>query len=186
MCVSQNPPWKRFAINATLYNTFTYILQQDRRHGLDLDPFRDASNLPDLLGLRLLGRYTAALVRRHLPRIRRSQLLEYLGLPDLAPAEAPLDLLVPATAAAVGRLELEGRTRDVTDARRAVIEIAGTCLGHTRIARLLGITRRSVYRIRTRPLDAGLVSAIRLQVALHGQRQVDNGAFMDGERRTGR
>jgi hypothetical protein len=41
-----------------LRSALTYILDQSRRHGLATDPFFEATNLPDLLGLRVLGRYT--------------------------------------------------------------------------------------------------------------------------------
>ena len=174
------PAFEEIRDQRHLYNTFTYILKQDRRHGLTLDPLRDASNLPDLLGLRLLGQYTSGLVRQHLPRIRRPQLLEYLGLPELAPMDGPLDLLVSAAAAAVGRVQLSGNATDVTEARRAVIEIVGSSLGNTRTARLLGVHRRTASRIRARPANASLVKAVRLQVALHEQRRVDTGAFLDG------
>jgi hypothetical protein len=56
-------------------------LTQIKRHGVThLDPLLEATNLPDLLGLRSVGRYTAANVRRVLPRIQRGQLLEMLDL----------------------------------------------------------------------------------------------------------
>ena len=162
-----------------LYNTFTYVLKQDRRHGLCLDPLRDASNLPDLLGLRILGRYTSTNVRRYLPRMRRSRLLECLGVSELNPVDGPLDQLVPAAAAAVGRTELNGRAAEVIGARRAVVEIIGAQLGCTGTARLLGIHRRSVYRLRTRPADPELVSAVRLQLALLGKITLERGAFAE-------
>jgi len=178
----REPAYEEIKTQSHLYNTFTYILKQDRRHDLSLDPLRDASNLPDLLGLRLLGRYTSARVRQHLPRIKRAQLLECLGLEELVTSDDPLDRLVPAAAAAVGRLDLTGRTDDVTAARRAVIEIAGSRLGNTAMAHLLGVSRRTVCRLRSRPVDARLLKAVRLQVALHQQRQLEEGAFTEGGR----
>lgn len=162
-----------------LINTFTYILKQDRRHGLSLDPLRDASNLPDLLGMRIVGQYTAARVRQHLPRIGRVKLLECLGVPSLMPAEGPLEDLVPAAAAAIGRSGLTGCSADVVAARRAVIEIAGRELGCTKLSRLLSVHRCSVFRIMARPVDCKLVTAVRLQVALHGLRQTAPGAFTE-------
>ena len=41
------------------YNTFYYILNQNRHHQLESDPLREATNLWDLLGLRVVGRYSA-------------------------------------------------------------------------------------------------------------------------------
>lgn len=162
-----------------LSNAFTYILKQERRHGLDMDPLRDASNLPDLLGMRLLGQYTSSRVRQHLPRIKRAHLLECLGVQDLTPVDGPSDPVARAAAAAVGRAELTGRATEVTEARRAVIEIVGSGFGCTRTAALLGINRRTVYKLRQRPADAKLVAAVRLQLALHEQRKIDLGAFTD-------
>ena len=165
-----------------LINTFTYILKQDRRHGLSLDPLRDASNLPDLLGLRLLGQYTATRVRQHLPRIQRAQLLECLGVQNLVPADGPPEHLIPAAAAAIGRSRLKGCSAEVTAARRAVIEIAGRSLGCIKLASLLGLHRTTVFRIKARPVDAKLVEAVRLQVALHDLRQTNMGAFTEPDR----
>jgi len=62
-----------------LQATFRYILRQRDHHELESDPFHEASNLPDLLGLRPLGVYTAARVRELLPRVHRDDLLELLG-----------------------------------------------------------------------------------------------------------
>src|SRR5262249_20645079 len=36
------------------YNAFRYVQRQDSRHELHVDPTRDATSLPDLLGLRVL------------------------------------------------------------------------------------------------------------------------------------
>ena len=47
---------------------FDYILNQQNHHGAFVDAYHDASNLPDLLGLRVTGAYTAQTVRALLPR----------------------------------------------------------------------------------------------------------------------
>jgi hypothetical protein len=53
---------------AHLYRAFHYILRQDDHHDLNVDTYHEASNLPDLLGMRLVGRYTWENMRAHLPR----------------------------------------------------------------------------------------------------------------------
>ncbi len=150
-----------------LAKAFDYILRQLKRHDITaLDPYRVASNLPDLLGMRLLGQYSAANVRALLPRIGREQLLEYYDLQELEPAEGPMEVLVPAAAAAVGRMSLSGRKVEVLSARRALVEIVSGRLRTTQIAALLGVHRHTIHQLRQRPVDAALVQAIKLQVRL--------------------
>lgn len=150
-----------------LAKTFDYILRQDKRHGLvSLDPGREASNLPDLLGMRVLGQYTAANVKALLPRTQRVQLLEHYGLEELVPQAEPLHLLLPSAAAAIGRENLNGQSPDQLAARRAVLEILHGRMLWTEAATLLGVSRRTVYRLRDRPVDKMLAKAILLQVCL--------------------
>lgn len=150
-----------------LYNTFTYVLRQDRRHSLpDYDPLREASNLPDLLGLRGLGGYTAGNVRRYLPRVTRGQLLQLLGVPELAPADGPLDRIVRAATAAVCRPHLAGCSREVCAARRAVIEIARDRLHVKQLAELLDVHRATIHRLCQIPPDPVLIQQVRLQLGL--------------------
>ncbi len=160
-----------------LQNLFTYILKQDQRHGLDLDPYREASNLPDLLGMRLLGGYTTTLVRQLLPRINRKKLLEYLHVPALQPGEEPLELVVPAAEATMARVGLDGRTRELVDVRRAVVQVVGSRMAPSELAQMMGVDRRTITRLRAQPADARLVKAIRLQLALRASRPVEEGAF---------
>lgn len=152
-----------------LFNLFDYILRQQSRHGLDWDPFFDASNLPDLLGLRTLGAYTRRNVGERLPRIKRSYLLNRLGVEGLQPADGPLDLLGEATLAAACANEFvgaEGRA-----ARVAALAVAGGRLSVVRLGELLGINRRTISRMRRQEADQSLVHAIRLQLALRSQRE---------------
>lgn len=89
------------------YKLFDYVLRQGVRHQLDSDPLLEATNLPDLLGLRPLGRRTAISVRRFLPRVDRQQLLSLLGVPTLEPADGPLEDVVAAACAAGARTKLD-------------------------------------------------------------------------------
>src|SRR5438132_937527 len=65
------------------YGTFHYLFRQERHHGIELDPHFDASSLPDMLGMRDIGIACAGEVAKLLPRVRREQLLEHLGVLDL-------------------------------------------------------------------------------------------------------
>ena len=162
-----------------LAKAFDYILRQDRRHGVtSLDPFREASNLPDLLGMRTTGQYTASNVKSFLPRLQREQLLAHYGLEQLVPREEPRHLLVPSAAAAIGRLDLAGRSRDCLAARRAVLGILGGRMRWKDAASLLGVCRRTIHRLRQRPLDDVLVKAIQLQLCLRSHLGEQEEAFV--------
>ena len=85
--------------------------------GFGSDPWHDASVLPDLLGLRVLGGDVRERVRERLPRVDRRRLLEILGVEALH-AGADLAIGVEAAAAAVARADLSGKARCVVAARR--------------------------------------------------------------------
>ena len=153
-----------------MYNVFRYDLTQAAHHGLSGDPLFEGTNLPDLLAARLLGCYTANNVRRLLPGISREDLLQYLELETLEPADAPLDWLVAATLAAAGVPDLVGHGAEVSRARRAAIAVASDRLTPERLGQLLNVSKRTIYRlIRQRPNDR-LVVAVRLQLGMMGQR----------------
>jgi len=59
---------------------FRYTLRQEEHHGVEPDPFHEASALPDLLGLRINGRWVRSVVAERLPRIRREDLVGLLGV----------------------------------------------------------------------------------------------------------
>ena len=147
-----------------LRNTFKYILTQQSRHGLRADPLFEASNVPDLLGLRLLGRYTLDNVRRWLPRVSRSDVLEWLCLSEPGLADGPLEQLEVATQAAACLDNLRGSSQAVVRARRAMVEIIGSRASSGEVAQVLGIGLRTLRWLRTRDADPDLVMAIRLQL----------------------
>lgn len=151
---------------AHLYRCFDYILRQQPHHGLAWDPYREASNLPDLLGLRVLGQYTAANVRAHLPRINRGDLLGPLGVDQLVEADGPLDLVVPAALSAAALVSLRGRSAEARAVRRAVLELVGARCPMTDLARLLRVSRQALHETRRVALDERLLRAIRLQLGL--------------------
>jgi hypothetical protein len=145
---------------------FNYLFDQYRKHGLDWDPLFEGTSLPDLLGLRLIGTYTQENVRRYLPRVRKEQLLTWLGCSSISPADGPPELLLDAAAAAAALPSLTGRSQEVQAARRAIVEIAGPQLRQRPLAELMGISRTSLHRLKQRPVDQQLVQAVRLQLGL--------------------
>lgn len=147
-----------------LRNTFFYILRQHQHHGIDTDPFHEGSNLPDLLGLRRIGVYSAENVRALLPRVRRADLLEVLGVATLdRPAELTLERLAAATAAAAALPDLSGCAAETNAARRAAIALAGRTFSSIQLSRALCTSRSTVNRMRHQPPCDQLVQAIRLQ-----------------------
>lgn len=147
-----------------LSNAFYYVLRQEQRHGLNSDPFHDGSNLVDLLGLRSCGLYTAKHVRALLPRVRRADLLELVGVGSLdQPVELTLHGLAAATAAAAALPDLAERSPHATEARRAAVALAGRAFSGRRLAPALHTSERTVKRLRRQKPCDELVRAIRLQ-----------------------
>lgn len=129
----------------------------------DTDPYREASNLPDLLGARFIGRYTIANAN-HL--LLRRDLLSWWGLRRIQDG-TDFSLLPEAAAAAMGLGQLSGRTAEVVDARRAAIQV-GRGLGatHARMAGLLHISERQSKRLGQQQVDPALLKAVELQLGL--------------------
>jgi hypothetical protein len=152
-----------------LGNTVRYILTQDARHGAGADPFREACNLPDLLGLRPLGAYTAANLRICMPRLKREVLLEWLGAPNLEPRDQPLDGIAAAALRAAALVSPEGISPRVVAARRAAAVVIGRQTNLETLGRLLGISSSSAFRLRSQAADPALVTAIRLQLGLEAR-----------------
>ena len=152
---------------AHLVNTFRYCIRQDELHRVHRDPLHEGTILPSLLGLRALGSWATLRVRRHLPRIDRSDLLE------LAPALAALgrpevsrdwDLLLDSAASAIAVPELTGRAPPVVQARRAAVHVASGAVGPGRIAGLLRTSRATVERMRASTPDPAVLRAVDLQL----------------------
>ena len=152
-----------------LYNTFRYCIRQDELHGVGLDPFGDGTALPSLLGLRVPGAWLIGLVRTHLPRITRADLLELT--PAVGAARAPgvepgWDLLADAAAAANALADLGGSFSPVREARRAAVHLASPRLRTGAIAERLATSRTTVKRLRRGAPDEALVRAVELQLQL--------------------
>jgi len=158
-------------------STFHYALNQRNRHGVQSDPFLDASSLPELLGMRVLDPGDSVrLVREHFPRLQRSGLLRHLGPEVLEPASdaqvrtlvdaGRADLLRDSAAGAVGTANLQGRPPEAVAARTALVQLLAACCTAREIGDLVERTSSVVRRARYRPWQPSLEHATRLQLAL--------------------
>jgi hypothetical protein len=148
------------------YSVFRYCLRQEGHHGTSCDPFYDASNLPDLLGLRVVGAFTAHNVRTHLPRVRRAELQGLLAVAELESIEPRVELVAEAAAAALGLPDLDGEARAVVLARAAAVEVGERLATDAQLASWLGVGTRTIERLRRKTIDAVLVSAVGSQLRL--------------------
>lgn len=150
-----------------------YIFTQAAHHGVPDDPLFESTNLPDLLGLRLIGRYTIGNVKRWVRRFGAADLLECLQVPRLVPRDGPLEHLPLATLAATALPHLRGKTPEVMAAKRAFVSIVGKRLAAPALGERLGVSRRTVFDLRRQPAEPALVHAIRLQLDLIRQKCPD-------------
>lgn len=145
-------------------NVLGYVHRQDTHHGVGRDTYRDGTTLPDLLGLRVGNGWISERVRTLLPRVTRADLLAHWGLESL---EEGFDLgrLAEAGAAAAGVASFRTRSKQVVAARRACVAVAA---GHDAdvVARALGLSPRTVRRLRADEPPAAMVRAVRLQLGL--------------------
>jgi len=154
-----------------LYGVFGYMFRQEQHHGIESDPFFEASNLLDLLGMRLIGDYTRDNVAMYLPRMSRAKLLGFLDNPELDTGVFQLRDLEQAAASAFAVPGLRGRGASVVEARRAAVHAVGTQAA--RVAEMLGIGERAVQKIRARHVpNAATVRAVRRQLELRSSRDL--------------
>ncbi len=149
-----------------LDNTFHYILRQADHHGFAHDPFHDASNLPDLLGLRTVGAWCAGHVRARLPRVDRATLLGHLGAADLDARSPALAVLPEAAAAAIGRSALAGNSAPVCAARQAAVQVGRALARPGEVAAALGLAPRTVRKLAAAAPDPALQRAVLGQARL--------------------
>lgn len=148
------------------YNTLHYAHRQDVRHAVGVDPARDGTSLPDLLGLRALGTSLVARVRVNLPRVRREDLVTSLPVSLAENASFDIDVLADAAAAALALPDLSGRCADSFRARRAAVHAAGPDVRSAVLADVLRIGVRAVQSMRTQPDEPFLVQAVTRQAHL--------------------
>ncbi len=148
-----------------------YVHRQDTHHGVVLDPVREATSLPDLLGLRVGNLWVADRVRAVVPRVTRTELLRHWGIEELVEA-VDLGTLAEAGAAAVGITTLEGRHALVVEARRACAQ--ATSADTFDVATALGLAPRTVRDLRAAAASPLLVRAVRLQMGLRAAHAESN------------
>ncbi len=149
---------QRHLTNAAYYNW-----RQEAHHGTSADPLHDASNLSDLVGLRLVGAYTRVNLAKYLPRVTQQSLVQRLGL-DLGGEVDCWEQLAEAAAAAACLPALEGRSAAVVEARAAAVQVARGAVPTPQIAELLSLGERAARKLATRPVRAELAEAISLQL----------------------
>lgn len=149
-----------------LENLFWYILEQEKKHGISLDPLCEMSNLPDLLGWRLLAPWARSVTRSYLPRVRSTALKRLVPVTVDPQRPAVLEGLRTATAAALGLTDLPRRGDDFGRLVAAALGAAGPDWPARTLASALGVSLASVFRHRA--LDSGgpLAEAIRCQSQL--------------------
>lgn len=150
------------------YNTFFYVLRQEARHALKHDAAREATSLPDLLGLRVRPTTVAGRVRAHLPRVRREALVALLPSDpfNAASGAVPVAFLAEAACAAFALADLHARSPDACAARHAAVHAGGPRASTRELSQVLGLVDRAVRALRERPADPAVVRAVVLQARL--------------------
>jgi hypothetical protein len=148
-----------------LANTFDCVLLQQDEHGsLSNSDFHDGTNLPDLIGMRVNGAYSRALLRDYLPRVSERALLERFRVDWSREVDFDPALLIEATLAATGGRSLKGRKKETLVARRAAAGVARLRMEAPELAQLFGIDVRTAFRLRSAKYDHELARAIELQL----------------------
>ncbi|GDX81701.1 hypothetical protein LBMAG42_35120 [Deltaproteobacteria bacterium] len=158
-----------------LRSTFAYVLCNDERHGVVPDPWRENSNLPDLLGARLTAFSTVAATKSVLPRISGDYLRELAGWSGLpkSTAATTLDLdqahpqLADATAAIVAHANLSSKHPDLVVARGAAVHVATSFgLSTIALAEILDLTPSTVRRLRHSNPPARTIRTLETQLRM--------------------
>ncbi len=143
-----------------------YMFKQEPHHGLQRDPWFDASNLPDLLQMRVTGAHTRSLFEELLPRFDRARLLGFFDAHRIDDAHIELPDLAEAAAAAFALPALTGRRNETARARRAAVHVVSEHHATAEIAVALGVDPRSVRKLAGLRADAAAVRAVELQMRL--------------------
>ncbi len=163
-----------------------YAFRQKRHHGILVDALRDGTSLPELLGLRVLARRSVTTVRELLPRLRRRDLMEYLGPGALEPVAEldlsldPLEDVLDAAAGALGLASLVGGDRRTRLGRATLLQVPSSKDLESGVRHALALTASTTTRLRRMVVPTSLARAVRLQLGLrrwlreHGRRDEDS------------
>jgi len=155
-----------------LSSVFWYVLDNARRHRCEVDPLFEASNLQDLLGMRILGEWTRPLVRGALPRVRGERLRQLLPVAATGDFRDPRLLLEVATGAAgFPDLVLKGRAPSKAQSGWGPLAVQAAAhaapeISSGEVARVLRASARTICKARSGDPGPELVAAIRQQLAL--------------------
>ncbi len=149
-----------------LMNAIRYVLRQEARHGLELDPCHDGSSLPDLVGLRVAGSRCAADLAVLAPRLRPAELWSHCGMPDLREVQPMFSQIGEAAAAACPLPDLAGRGAATVAAKRAAVQVAQHHVPPSALCAQLEVSARTLRRLRSERHDPHLARAIALQLKL--------------------
>lgn len=153
----------------------SYLPGQVTHHGLRASPaLHEGSAFLDLVGARVLDRFSSAALRRWLPRFRLRELFPAVGLEPrrLEPVEpATIARLGPARLAEAARAAFatsaRGRTPPAVAARQAAAVLAAkTGLPLRQLAEEFGVSTRSAQRDANRTVDDRHLRAVRTRLAL--------------------
>jgi hypothetical protein len=154
-----------------------YVLDQTSHHdlqGIEHPALWVGSNFQDLVGARHMDGLASRLLFEHLPRLRRAEVFEKLGLPEIVPAsnnelyKAGIGPLVVSAAAATGAPpNLKGNSPATVKARTAFVHLARQ-IGYPNmdIAHALDVNPRTVRRLVKSHIHPQIVEAVKIQVAL--------------------
>jgi len=148
-----------------LENTIRYILDQERRHGISMDPVHDGSSLPDLCRWRVVAEDLAERVRALVPRLAVALPLSSAELQAALPVPA---LLAEAAAAAFALPVLDGSAPVACLARRAAVRVGELeAMRRGVVAEHLHLSRRRTEQIAAGPQpEPRMVYAVRVQLRL--------------------
>jgi hypothetical protein len=146
-----------------LVSAFRYVLRQESRHAVCLDPVHDGSSLPELLGMRTIAPWVGEAVGRRLPRLDRRELASFFGAFGSDPG-VDFGLLADSACAALALSRLDGKEPEHVRARAAAARVDPAPAAE--VAARLGVSVRAVERYRRAPRQPPLERAIALQLRL--------------------
>jgi hypothetical protein len=147
---------------AHVEEVFRYVHRNAEKHGAANDPTHEASSLQGLLGLRVVPPGFLPRIRTLLPRANRALLLKMLGVEALEPC-VRVDLLADAAAGVVGLAALDA-SLPARRARAAAVRLSLPTVPLPALAAALGLSERSMRRIRAAAPDPALERMIALRM----------------------
>jgi hypothetical protein len=147
-----------------LRSLIPYVHRQAQHHGVDVDPFFDASSLPDLVGAREMGGgYLRQRLAALAPRVRLLDLVPASMRRSQLPTAPTIEQVAQAAAAAIGVPTLDRGGHSHRAARTAALAVAQP-VSRERASDALRCSVRTVKRLARETPDAALVSAVSMQL----------------------